>query len=134
MLLLKIKPHKAKQTQTLASLTAGMASAQVFNHLGEHLGDIVEILFNEETGRVEYAVLAYCGADGLDGRYYAVPWRALKACHLKKHFILYHKKEQIENAPLCLHHPLPRIADNDLWAIDIKTCHHAFLAHTIIKN
>src|SRR5688572_32978390 len=49
----------------------------VYNHKGEDLGDVKEIMLDMRTGKVAYAVLSFGGFLGMGEKLFAVPWNAL---------------------------------------------------------
>ena len=59
-----------------ASETIGM---RVENAQGEHLGKIEDIVFNPDNGHIRYAVLSFGGFLGIGDKYFAVPWKNLRA-------------------------------------------------------
>ncbi|HVW64904.1 MAG TPA: PRC-barrel domain-containing protein [Nitrosospira sp.] len=71
----------------------------VYNHKGEDLGDIKEIMLDTKSGSVAYAVLSFGGIAGIGEKLFAVPWRALKLDTANKRFALNVDKERLESAP-----------------------------------
>ncbi len=71
----------------------------VYNHKGEELGDIKEIMLDMSTGGIAYAVLSSGGFMGIADKLFAVPWSALKLDTVKKCFLLDVDKERLESAP-----------------------------------
>jgi len=52
--------------------------AKIFNQKGESLGEINDILFDENTGGMTHAVLAIGGFLGIGEKLTAVPWKFIK--------------------------------------------------------
>ncbi len=52
--------------------------AKVFDQKGEHLGEIDDIIFDENTGGMTHAVLALGGWLGIGEKLTAVPWKFIK--------------------------------------------------------
>ena len=71
----------------------------VYNKQDEDLGDIVEIMLDVPTGRVEYAVLSFGGFLGMGDKLFAVPWNALQLDTENKRFTLDVTKERLQEAP-----------------------------------
>ncbi|SFW21266.1 PRC-barrel domain-containing protein [Nitrosovibrio sp. Nv17] len=73
----------------------------VYNHRGEKLGDIKEIMLDVQEGKVAYAVLSFGGFLGIADKLFAVPWNALtlKLETLDQRFLLDVEKEHLESAP-----------------------------------
>lgn len=59
-----------------ASETIGI---RVENAQGEHLGKIEDIVFNPNDGHIRYAVLSFGGFLGVGEKFFAVPWKHLRA-------------------------------------------------------
>lgn len=71
----------------------------VYNHEGQDLGDIKEIMIDMRNGRVAYAVLSFGGFLGLGDKLFAVPWSALTLDTVNKRFVLNVTKERLKSAP-----------------------------------
>jgi sporulation protein YlmC with PRC-barrel domain len=72
---------------------------KVQNAAGEDLGKIDDLVLDEHTGRVLYAVLSFGGFLGMANRLVAVPWRRLRLKGNQKTFILNIDKETLQHAP-----------------------------------
>ncbi|MGL1834867.1 PRC-barrel domain-containing protein [Rhodocyclaceae bacterium SMB388] len=83
-----------------AMMSAGSLSGDdVYNHKGEDLGEIKEIMLDMRSGRVAYAVLSYGGFLGMGEKLFAVPWNALTLDPENKRFVLYVEKDRLKDAP-----------------------------------
>ena len=71
----------------------------VYNHQGEDIGDIKEIMLDVRTGEVRYAVLSFGGFLGMGEKLFAVPWVALTLDTTNKRFVLNVEKERLTKAP-----------------------------------
>lgn len=71
----------------------------VYNHKGEDLGDIKEIMLDMRSGNVGYAVLSFGGFLGMGEKLFAVPWRALVLDTENKRFVLNVEKDRLKDAP-----------------------------------
>lgn len=71
----------------------------VYNHEGEDLGGIKDMMLDIQTGHVAYVVLAFGGLFGMGEKLFAVPWNALTLDTVDKRFILNADKEKLKNAP-----------------------------------
>src|SRR5215510_14826548 len=76
-LLLTTGAFAAKDERADIYRASKIIGADVENPQGEKLGDIKDVVFDPETGRVRYAVLAFGGFLGLGEKYFAVPCTAL---------------------------------------------------------
>lgn len=71
----------------------------VYNKMGEDLGDIKELMIDMATGRIAYAVLSFGGVLGLGDKLFAVPWSALELDTSAKRFTLDAPKDSLKDAP-----------------------------------
>ena len=86
------KPGKGPGPQLMGANT--LDGNDVYNHKGEDLGDIKEIMLDVPSGRVAYAVLSFGGFLSMGEKLFAVPWSALKLDTENKRFILNVEKVQ----------------------------------------
>jgi len=83
----------------------------VYNKLGEDLGDIKEFMIDMASGSVAYAVLSFGGVLGLGDKLFAVPWKALELDTVNKRFTLDVTKDALKDAPGFDKDRWPRMAD-----------------------
>jgi sporulation protein YlmC with PRC-barrel domain len=83
----------------------------VYNHDGEDIGDIKEIMLDMRSGKVRYAVLSFGGFFGIGEKLFAVPWAALTLDAENKRFLLKVEKGILENAPGFDKDKWPNMAD-----------------------
>ena len=79
-----------------ASTVVGM---DVRNAANEKLGDIQDVVLEQETGMIAYAALSFGGFLGMGDKFFAVPWAALKPTADRKAFTLDLPKERLQKAP-----------------------------------
>jgi sporulation protein YlmC with PRC-barrel domain len=72
---------------------------KVQNAAGEDLGRIDDLVLDQKTGRVQYAVLAFGGIFGMGNRLVAIPWPSLRLRNDNKVFVLNIDKETLQHAP-----------------------------------
>lgn len=60
----------------------------LFNHHGEAIGMLSNIVLDLHTGRISYAVLAFPISLGCPARLFAVPWHALVRSGDQQHFVV----------------------------------------------
>ena len=72
---------------------------RVQNAAGEDLGKIEDLVFDESSGRILYAVLSFGGFLGMGNRLVAIPWVRLRLQSDHKGFILNIDNETLEHAP-----------------------------------
>lgn len=92
----------------------------VFNHEGEHLGDIKEIMLNTQTGRVAYAVMTVGGVFTIGEKLFAVPWSALTLDPAHKRFTMQLSKADFDRAPGFNSDHWPNMADQ-AWIDGVST-------------
>ena len=90
----------------------------VYNHKGEDLGDIKEIMLDVRSGKVAYAVLSFGGFLGMGEKLFAVPWSALTLDTNNKRFVLNVEKDRLKDAPGFDKDKWPNMVDES-WAKDI---------------
>ena len=83
----------------------------VYNHEGEAIGDIKEIVLDMLSGKVRYAVLSFGGFFGIGEKLFAVPWAALTLDAENKQFLLKIEKDILKNAPGFDKENWPNMAD-----------------------
>lgn len=92
----------------------------VYNHKGEDIGSIKEIMLDMRTGQVRYAVLSFGAFLGMGGKLFATPWTALALDTDNKRFVLNVDKERLAKAPGFDKDKWPDMADQT-WANEIHT-------------
>jgi len=92
----------------------------VYNHKGEDLGDIKEIMLDMRSGKVGYAVLSFGGFLGLGEKLFAVPWSALTLDTKKRRFVLNVEKDRLKDAPGFHKGRWPNMADQS-WVRQIHS-------------
>ena len=101
----------------------------VYNHKGEDLGNIKEIMLDMRLGRVGYAVLSVGGFLGMGDKLFAVPWSALTLDTKNKRFVLNVEKDRLKDAPGFNKEDWPDMADQS-WARQI----HAYYGTTLDQS
>lgn len=84
----------------------------------ESLGDVQDLLLDQDSGSIAYAVLSFGGFLGLGDKLFAVPWSALKPTPDRKEFTLAVAKEQLEKAPGFDKKNWPDV-NNRTWGVEI---------------
>jgi hypothetical protein len=72
---------------------------KVYNHAGEHLGTVVNVMIDKYTGQVAYAVMSFGGFLGIGERYHPLPWHVLKFDQDKGGYVIDLDKERLTTAP-----------------------------------
>lgn len=92
----------------------------VYNHNGEDLGGIKEIMMDMRNGKVGYAVLSFGGFLGMGEKLFAVPWNALTLDTKNKRFVLNVEKNRLKDAPGFDKDQWPNMADQS-WMMEIHS-------------
>lgn len=71
----------------------------VYNLAGEKLGSIDDIMIDQQSGQVRYAVMEFGGFLGMGTDRYPIPWSMLKYDDAKSGYIVPLDKAKLEKAP-----------------------------------
>ena len=84
-----------------ASLIAAskVKGTSVYNHQGESLGSIYDVMINKRSGQVSYAVMSFGGFLGMGEKYHPVPWNKLTYSEQYGGYVVNLDKRQLEGAP-----------------------------------
>jgi sporulation protein YlmC with PRC-barrel domain len=85
---------------------AALRNKQVRNPSGEDLGKIEDIMLDEQSGCVAYAVLSFGGFLGMGDKLFAIPWEELRLDQEARTFVLNVSEDVLKDAPGF---------DNDSW-------------------
>ncbi len=90
----------------MASITSGNLIAaekvngtSVYNHAGEKLGVVDDIMIDKITGRAIYAVMSFGGFLGMGEKYHPLPWATLKYDAVQSGYVVNLDKNTLEGAP-----------------------------------
>lgn len=91
----------AHESMAKVSQTVG---ATVENPAGESVGKLEDLVIEDQSGRVGYAVLSFGGFAGIGDKYFAIPWRSLSVHSKdknpdKKYFVADLNKDRLRDAP-----------------------------------
>ncbi|WP_366469489.1 PRC-barrel domain-containing protein [Pandoraea sp.] len=92
----------------------------VYNHKGEDLGQIKDIMLDMRNGKVGYAVLSFGGFLSMGEKLFAVPWSALTLDLNNKRFVLHVEKDRLKQAPGFDKEKWPDMVDQ-AWAKEIHS-------------
>jgi sporulation protein YlmC with PRC-barrel domain len=87
----------------------------VYNHQGEKLGSVQEIMLDVPHGRIAYAVLSRGGVLGIGDKLYAIPWSALVLDTDRKCFVMDVSAERLSQDDGFDKDDWPSMAD-EAWA------------------
>lgn len=71
----------------------------VYNHDGEHLGHIDDVVLSKGEGRAVYAIMSFGGFLGIGERYHPLPWDSLTYDTGRGGYVVTVSREQLEGAP-----------------------------------
>lgn len=87
---------------------------KIFNESADHLGEIDDIIFDENTGAVAYGILSIGGWLGIGDKIVAVPWKHIKQSEKDSPgFVLDVDKAKLKEAPAFAKNSWPDF--NDAW-------------------
>jgi sporulation protein YlmC with PRC-barrel domain len=86
---------------------------------GKNLGDVDDLVIDDGSGRVVYAVLSFGGFLGMGDKLFAIPWHALKpSAKDTNKLMLDVPKDKLKNAPGFDKKSWPNMADQR-WGLDV---------------
>ncbi len=71
----------------------------VYNHAGDKLGSIDDLMIDKLSGRVHYAVLEFGGFLGIGTDRYPLPWHLLTYDVAKEGYVVPLDKDRLKDAP-----------------------------------
>jgi len=120
-------PRESANLQDTSNIyrASKIIGTNVENPQGEALGEIEEVVFDPQTGRITYAVLSFGGFLGVGEKHFAIPWAALTPqagrTTAAQRFVLNIDKERLKSAPGFEKTAWPNMADHR-WGEQV----HAF--------
>jgi sporulation protein YlmC with PRC-barrel domain/Cu/Ag efflux protein CusF len=94
-----ISEQDLKKKVTNINKASTFIGMDVKNLKDETLGEVSDLAFDHESGKIAYAVLSVGGFLGMNEKYIAVPLNALKPAPGADHLLLDADKERLERAP-----------------------------------
>jgi len=71
----------------------------VFDHEGDKIGHLEDVMLDKETGKVAYAIMSHGGILGAGEKYHPIPWTILRYDVEKQGYVVPLDKAQLEKAP-----------------------------------
>lgn len=84
---------------TTAILASKVKGTSVYNHAGEKIGTVEDIVLDKLSNQIMFAALGFGGVMGIGEKYYPVPWSMLDYDPDKGGYVAALDKERIKNAP-----------------------------------
>jgi sporulation protein YlmC with PRC-barrel domain len=78
--------------------SGNISGAHVYNTMGQSLGEIEELMIDEITGRVEFALISAGGFLGIGQKHYPVPWQVLLYNAEQHGYVVNMSKTELEDA------------------------------------
>jgi len=75
-----------------------ISGAQVYNTMGESIGEIEDVMINEVTGRVELAIVSSGGFLGIGRKHYPLPWPDLLYSAEQHGYVVNKSRAEFEHA------------------------------------
>lgn len=87
---------------TSGSLIAAgkVKGTNVYNHAGDKLGNVDDIMIDKTSGRAIYALMSFGGFLGMGENYHPLPWSTLKYDEQKGGYVVNLDKKLLEDAPI----------------------------------
>jgi sporulation protein YlmC with PRC-barrel domain len=76
-----------------------VSGTNVYNTVGESVGEIRDVMIDKSSGKVVYAVLSFGGFLGMGEKYHPLPWGLLKYDTSREGYVVNLSKTQLEGAP-----------------------------------
>ena len=86
------------ETDRLISSDKAVGTA-VYNHQGEHLGSVYNLMIDKYSGQVAYAVISFGGFLGMGESYHPLPWRTLTYDTRKGGYVVDIDRTRLQKAP-----------------------------------
>ncbi|MCW3474885.1 PRC-barrel domain-containing protein [Limobrevibacterium gyesilva] len=74
-------------------------STAVYDHSGNHLGFVQNVMIDKYSGQVAYAVMSFGGFLGLGAQYHPLPWKKLTYDRSIGGYVVDLTREKLEGAP-----------------------------------
>jgi sporulation protein YlmC with PRC-barrel domain len=90
-----------KAADTTGSLIAAskVNGTSVYDHAGEKLGSIYDVMINKSSGKTAYAIMSFGGFLGMGNSYHPIPWQNLTYDEQKGGYVVDIDPTRLEGAP-----------------------------------
>ena len=93
-------------TDDMTKITSGtliaaekVEGANVYNHQGDKLGTVDDIMIDKVSGKAIYAIMSFGGFLGIGEKYHPLPWSTLRYDEGKGGYVVNLDKQMLEKAP-----------------------------------
>ena len=76
-----------------------VTGTNVYNRIGENLGEIYDIVIGKRDGRVKYAIMSFGGFLGIGEEYHPLPWDQLDYDEERGGYVVDIDRDRLEGAP-----------------------------------
>ncbi len=73
--------------------------AKIYNATGDNLGSIDEIMIDEKSGKIAYAIMSFGGFLGIGSQYHPLPWSMLRYDANLGGYVVNADRAQFKGAP-----------------------------------
>jgi sporulation protein YlmC with PRC-barrel domain len=84
---------------TTAIRATKVCGTNVYNHTGDKIGTVADIILDKQSNQIMFAALGFGGMLGMGEKYYPVPWSMLDYQKDVGGYVLPLQKENLEKAP-----------------------------------
>lgn len=90
-----------KTADTSGSLIAAskVNGTSVYDHAGEKLGSIYDVMINKSSGKTAYAIMSFGGFLGMGNSYHPLPWQHLTYDERLGGYVVDIDRARLEGAP-----------------------------------
>ena len=90
--------QQVDETTTLISASK-VTGTDVYNTVGDTLGEIYDVMLDKQTGRIAYAIMSFGGFLGMGKHYHPLPWTTLNYDVTKGGYVVPMSKDVLKSAP-----------------------------------
>jgi len=112
--------NSSEATHSVVRCFDEIIGKEIKNNAHEYLGRIKEIMLDQVGGQIAYAVLDSGSFLGMNGKLFALPWKALKHDESEGCFRLDIAKDRLKNAPSFNRDNWPNMSDKS-WGKNIHS-------------
>lgn len=81
-------------------ISAGSVSgSDVYDHAGNRLGSVRDVMIDKESGRIAYAILSFGGLLGFGDRRHPLPWSSLRYDRTLAGYVVDLDRDRLQGAP-----------------------------------
>ena len=90
----------AAETTTLVA-SDKMQGTKIYSATGDNLGSVDDLMIDEKSGTIAYAIMSVGGFLGIGSRYYPLPWSMLRFDTNLMGYVTSVDRAQLKGAPAC---------------------------------